>query len=411
MDIERLFNEEIRDKKRVGRNIFSRVSTRKGGGNQALRTPSYFMKGNNKYKKLSGEVETYNLNNILSHQEFQEKNKAQQRMFMEAWREKYKAKEIQDNMGISKNIYYKIIEELGLSTNSLGQGKRGDVKERTILSDEELQKYMGNFIDFSIFKTLIRHQQITLLENYLRDFPVQSELAKVWGADLKYVYYISGYAKKQRAKEEAGKQKENKDEILDDIEDIDTILPYEEFKKLSDESQRELLIHWRSKYMATEIKNGMGISDGTLHGIISRLDVPRILGKRKGVPSTPVQNDELESSAEVFNGNSESDTPIAEVDDEVIDNKDIEKPQDDVLETVNENIEADIENSIKAGVEDNAENSVEETQQNNRNANSLTVEIKGNYSTNAIMKSIQSILLTLEGEEEVINIDLKVRKG
>ncbi|MGR5954213.1 hypothetical protein ACT7DP_30075 [Bacillus paranthracis] len=79
MNIERLFNEEIRDKKRIGSNIFSRVSTRKGGGNQALRTPSYFMKGSNKYKKLSGDVEVYNLNDIIRYQEFQVKAEDKQK--------------------------------------------------------------------------------------------------------------------------------------------------------------------------------------------------------------------------------------------------------------------------------------------------------------------------------------------
>ncbi|PGT90113.1 hypothetical protein [Bacillus thuringiensis] len=449
MNIERLFNEEIREKKRVGSNIFSRVSTRKGGGNQALRTASYFMKGSNKYKKLSGEVETYNLNTLLSLQEFETKNKSQQRMFMEAWRGKYKAKEIQKGMGISKNIYYKLVEELGLQTDSLGRGKRRDAQKLIELSEEELQKYMDNFIDFSLFKTLPRPQQITLLEKYLEDFPVQSELAKVWGADLKYVYYISSSARKQKAKEEVKKQKELKTKIVEDDIEMDTIISHENFKLLSDERQKEVLIHWRSKYISAEITKGMGISDGTLHGIISRLDVPRMYGKRKGVANTPVQNEEIESNEvenneDVLNENVEIDSPIGEEQDVIVETAD-EKVEDIVeeVEEVEEVVEEEVEEveevielqdtvelqdttelqedvvadnnendqeEVTEKVNETEDNRVKETPQNSENDNSLTVEIKGNYSTNAILKSIQSILVTLEGEEEVMNIDLKVRK-
>lgn len=393
MNIERLFHEEIRDKKRIGSNIFSRVSTRKGGGNQALRTPSYFMKGSNKYKKLSGDVEVYNLNDVISYQEFQVKNKGQQRMFMEAWKSKYKGKEIQDMMGISKNVYYKILEELDIPTNSLGQGKRRDIEELTVLSDEDMAKYMDNFIDFSLFKNILKHQQFTLLEKYLQDFPVQSELAKAWDADLKYVYYINSCLKKQKEKQE---QKENDSNVIvieEPSAENDTILSHSKFKLLPDEKQRELLIHWRNKYLSADIKEGMGISDGTLHSIVSRLNVPRIAGRRKTVSTIPapivLADEKLETVADGSNDDSIIENNVTTV----VESED--KPQD--IESQDTDINEE-------------DNIIEETRQNEENDNSLTIEIKGNYSTNAIMKSIQSILTTLEDEEEIVNIDLKVRK-
>ncbi len=330
MNIERLFHEEIRDKKRIGSNIFSRVSTRKGGGNQALRTPSYFMKGSNKYKKLSGDVEVYNLNDIISYQEFSDKDKSQQKMFMETWKAKYKAKEIQDKMGISKNVYYKIIENLGLPTETRrGRHPKNAKPEdlHVILSDEEMSKYMDDFIDFPLFKQLPKHQQIPLLESYLKDFPVQSELAKVWGADLKYVYYISSVARKQKQKQE---QKENE----------------------------------------------------------SNVEVVEEHTERKEEVAIPASVEPIVATAE------ELDTVVDET---VVE----DKPQD---------IESEEDNTIEETLESQEDNIMEETRQNEENDNSLTIEIKGNYSTNAIMKSIQSILTTLESEEEVVNIDLKVRK-
>ncbi|PFA76825.1 hypothetical protein [Bacillus cereus] len=330
MNIERLFHEEIRDKKRIGSNIFSRVSTRKGGGNQALRTPSYFMKGSNKYKKLSGDVEVYNLNDIISYQEFSDKDKSQQKMFMEAWKAKYKVKEIQDKMGISKNVYYKILENLGLPTE-IGRGRHAKNAKpedlHVILSDEEMDKYMGDFVDFSLFKQLPKHQQITLLESYLKDFPVQSELAKVWGADLKYVYYINSVAKKQKQKQEK-KENEGNVEVVEEH--------------------------------------------------IERKEETTIPAPVESIVATDEKLDTIADEAVVE-----------------------DKPQD---------IESEEDNTIEETVESQEDNIMEETRQNEENDNSLTIEIKGNYSTNAIMKSIQSILTTLEDEEEVVNIDLRVRK-
>lgn len=330
MNIERLFHEEIRDKKRIGSNIFSRVSTRKGGGNQALRTPSYFMKGSNKYKKLSGDVEVYNLNDIISYQEFSDKDKSQQKMFMGTWKAKYKAKEIQDKMGISKNVYYKILENLGLPTETRrGRHPKNAKPEdlHVILSDEEMSKYMDDFIDFPLFKQLPKHQQIPLLESYLKDFPVQSELAKVWGADLKYVYYISSVARKQKQKQE---QKENESNV----------------EVVEEHTERK-----------------------------EEVTIP--------APVEPIvaTDEKLDTIA---------DEAVVE-----------DKPQD---------IESEEDNTIEETLESQEDNIMEETRQNEENDNSLTIEIKGNYSTNAIMKSIQSILTTLESEEEVVNIDLKVRK-
>ncbi|WP_151035702.1 hypothetical protein [Bacillus wiedmannii] len=395
MNIERLFNEEIRDKKRIGSNIFSRVSTRKGGGNQALRTPSYFMKGSNKYKKLSGDVEVYNLNDVISYQEFQVKNKSQQRMFMEAWKARYKAKDIQDKMGISKNVYYKILEDLGLPADS-GRGrkaKNANLEELNVLSDEEMKKYMSDFIDFSEFKNIPRHQQITLLESYLKDFPVQSELAKVWGADLQFVYYISSVARKQRKKEREQRQEQNENNVSVIEENADdTIINIDEFKKLSEERQKELLIHWRSKYISADIKKGLGISEATLHGLISRLDIPRLHNRNTRKAVSTIQSEEVENVADTSSDNiEESSTSVTE----------LAEPAKPIVE--NNGIDTQ-------DIESQEDNTMEETRQNEENDNSLTIEIKGNYSTNAIMKSIQSILTTLEGEEEVVNIDLRVRK-
>lgn len=406
MNIERLFHEEIRDKKRIGSNIFSRVSTRKGGGNQALRTPSYFMKGSNKCKKLSGDVEVYNLNDVISYQEFQVKNKGQQRMFMEAWKARYKAKDIQDKMGISKNVYYKILEDLGLPADS-GRGRKAkdaNLEELNLLSDEEMKKYMNNFIDFSKFKNIPKHQQITLLESYLKDFPVQSELAKVWGADLQYVYYINSVARKQRKKErEQKKQEQEQSEdnavVLEENTDDDAIITIDEFKKLSDERQKELLIHWRSKYISADIKKGLGVSEATLHGLISRLDVPRLHNRNNRKAVATIQSEEVENVANTSSDNTEeSSIPVVEHVNPIVENNDI-KQQDEESKDIK-----------PQDIESQEDNIMEETRQNEENDNSLTIEIKGNYSTNAIMKSIQSILTTLEDEEEVVNIDLKVRK-
>lgn len=167
--ISKIFKQEVREKKRIGNNIHSRVSTRKGGTNKALKTPYYFMSRKERMG-LNGEVESFNMNEIMDYNEFKNLSNNDKQNLLKHWREIYQSKEIQDKMGISKNLFYKLLKEhnvprdKGRNPNPNGVS-RSYIRNRPVLSNEEMNKYLnGEFIDFNLFKTIDRKQQIIIFK-------------------------------------------------------------------------------------------------------------------------------------------------------------------------------------------------------------------------------------------------------
>src|SRR6476620_12772221 len=86
-NIERIFQDDIRDKRKAGSGAFhQRGKGVKHGMGGALRTPSYFMKNKEK-KKLDGEVRIHNMyTTILNWDEWQTKDQETQKNLLTKWR-------------------------------------------------------------------------------------------------------------------------------------------------------------------------------------------------------------------------------------------------------------------------------------------------------------------------------------
>ena len=56
--------------------------------------------------------------------------------------------------------------------------------------------------------------------------------------------------------------------------DTDTVLPKEEFYKLSKDDRRTLMQGWRERYATEHIKQQMGISTTSFYALLKRLDLP-----------------------------------------------------------------------------------------------------------------------------------------
>jgi hypothetical protein len=114
-NIEKMFYEDVREKKKTGNGAFHKAG--KGvrhGFNNALRTPSYFMKTKEK-KSLNGEVERFNMNEIMTKEEFNSKDFETKKMLMTRWRELYPNGEIIEGMGLkSTGSFHNILKELAI---------------------------------------------------------------------------------------------------------------------------------------------------------------------------------------------------------------------------------------------------------------------------------------------------------
>jgi hypothetical protein len=117
-EIEKFLKEDIREKKKIGSGAFHmRGKGVRHGFNGALRTPYHFLKEKDR-KKLSGEVETFNMfETIIPLKEFRLKTEEQQKNLLIKWREIYPTKLIKEQMGISNKPFYDLLAELKIETD------------------------------------------------------------------------------------------------------------------------------------------------------------------------------------------------------------------------------------------------------------------------------------------------------
>lgn len=143
-DVEKIFTNDIRDKKRTGRGAFAmRGKGVKHGMSGALKTPYYYMSAKEK-KKLNGEVEVREnmYSTILNWNEFQAKDTETQKQLLEKWREFHPNQKIMDELaeGMGKKFNTQSFADL---VNSLGckpKRRGGSTKKATANSKKKTPK-------------------------------------------------------------------------------------------------------------------------------------------------------------------------------------------------------------------------------------------------------------------------------
>jgi hypothetical protein len=131
-EIERMFKEDIRDKKKTGTGAFHmRGKGVKHGFSGALRTPSYYMKPKER-KKLDGEVKVFNMfTTILEWPEFSSKDKEVQKELLTKWREVYTNDQIMEQLQVGRKSKFNsqsfadLVNDLGVP-RKYRVGKKSD---------------------------------------------------------------------------------------------------------------------------------------------------------------------------------------------------------------------------------------------------------------------------------------------
>ena len=120
-EIERLFNDDIREKRKAGSGSFhKRGKGVKHGISGALRTSSYYM-SKKEIKNLSGEVKVYQMyETIIPIDEFRLKDEETQRAMLSRWREIYDNGKIKEGLGIANSPFYKLVDSLNLPKKTRG---------------------------------------------------------------------------------------------------------------------------------------------------------------------------------------------------------------------------------------------------------------------------------------------------
>lgn len=129
-NIERLFYEDVREKKKTGSGSFhKRGKGVKHGFNNALRTPSYYMKKKEK-DKLNGEVKMFNMySNPITMEEFKTFDISLQKEMLAKWRDEYDNATIRKGMGLTNVQYYALVSALDLP-KKVKTGGRKPMKQK-----------------------------------------------------------------------------------------------------------------------------------------------------------------------------------------------------------------------------------------------------------------------------------------
>jgi hypothetical protein len=89
--------------------------------------PTDLMSRKEKYNtRKAGRIEKFNMYEIMTKSEFDQKDSSTQKMLLETWRDNYQNKEILKTMGISSNTLSKLLIDLDIPKK-----KRGGSRERT----------------------------------------------------------------------------------------------------------------------------------------------------------------------------------------------------------------------------------------------------------------------------------------
>lgn len=182
INIQKIFNEDIRDKKRIGRGAFSKRGKGVKHVIRGIKTPYDFMKTKER-KKLNGECVISNMyDEIITRSEFDTKDTETQKRLLIRWRELYSNKEIMLKMGITASgTFSKYINELKIPKKSSKKAKANylapskQVEAVTQLLNTGLRlEYNGTYNSEQLGKILTKLQ--LLIENEENDFVVNISL-------------------------------------------------------------------------------------------------------------------------------------------------------------------------------------------------------------------------------------------
>lgn len=247
-EIEREFNLEIRDKKRTASGVHHKTGKR--GYTGVVQFPHNLLRGKEKREYTKpGKVVAYNMfSSLMTYMELKTHPEDRQKEILTKWRETYKAKEIQEALGMDHNGYYDLLYDLGVLERPASAKPKKNTGVKRVKPDAQEQDIMK----FQDLKLLPKEKQLEILDKYNENYNLPS-VAKIWGRDVKNVYSLRYTLRKKLGKpniydtnveQSVEKPKqivlniENspKMEIFDDEKEIEEIERIEEENRMPEET-------------------------------------------------------------------------------------------------------------------------------------------------------------------------------
>ncbi len=122
VSIQKSINEDIRDMKRIGRNIKHMKGKRGYVG--VMYDPCKDLTEKKIKKLYDGETRVYDMEKIIKMKEFKYLDKEMQKMYLESWRKVYSNVEIAQEMEVGVATLYSILKNLGVTDGKKGRKKK-----------------------------------------------------------------------------------------------------------------------------------------------------------------------------------------------------------------------------------------------------------------------------------------------
>lgn len=224
-EIEKMLNQENREKKRTGSGIYSRKSTRRGGAG-AVR----FAKNNFKPYEKNSKVESGNLyDDIITYAEFIGFDGEMQYKILEEWMKKYSKTKIHKGLGISWDKLDELLNKFDLNRHKYKLNMESEEsREMMRANDAELIKLIKDKDKINVprFKLLPDYQKFIIVDTWNSKYDMLNrEIAKILGyksersLSTKKSEWKNEYEERKEKGMEGGKQ--FTDDFLFQIEESD----------------------------------------------------------------------------------------------------------------------------------------------------------------------------------------------
>ncbi|WP_306010517.1 hypothetical protein [Bacillus sp. MMSF_3328] len=194
-EIEREFRYEIQEKKRAASGVHHKTGKR--GYTGVIQFPHNLLRGKEKREYTKpGKVRGYNMfTSLMTFMELQTHPEDRQKEILTKWRETYKAKEIQEALGMDHNSYYELLYKLEV----LERPASAKPKKNTGVKRDKPEAQEQDIIKFNDLKLLPKEKQLEILDDYNEKYNLHS-VAKIWGKDVKNVYSLRYTLRKKLGK-------------------------------------------------------------------------------------------------------------------------------------------------------------------------------------------------------------------
>lgn len=155
-NIERIFQDEIREKRKAGNGVFSRRGKGvKHGISGALKTPYHYMTKKER-NALNGAVEVSNVyTSILDWEEWCTRDKETQKLLMTKWREIYPNQTIMDQLQVGRDKHFNsqsfadIVNGLGCPTKLRGGSKPKTERKKKSVAITSIQEKSPTLLELA----------------------------------------------------------------------------------------------------------------------------------------------------------------------------------------------------------------------------------------------------------------------